>query len=106
MPKITLIEHNGETHRIDANDGCTLMEAATRSSVPGIDADCGGACACATCHVYVANDWIDAVGQRSDMEHSILVFAKGLQPTSRLACQIFLTPELDGLVAFVPEHQH
>lgn len=106
MPKITLIEHNGETHRIDAKDVCTLMEAAKRSSVPGIDADCGGACACATCHVYVANDWIDAVGQRSDMEHSILVFAKGLQPTSRLACQIFLTPELDGLVAFVPEHQH
>ena len=106
MLKITLVEHTGETHRIDADNGCTLREAATRNSVPGIDADCGGACACATCHVYVAEDWAVVKGQRTDMEHSMLVFAEDLRPTSRLACQILLTPELDGLVVFIPEHQH
>ena len=82
------------------------MEAAVKNSVPGIDADCGGACACATCHVYVDAAWTDKVGERGNLEESMLGFADTAEPTSRLACQIKLTDQLDGLVVRLPKAQH
>ena len=106
MPKVTFIEHNGTRHEVDAAPGLSLMEAAVNNSVPGIDADCGGACACATCHVHVDDTWLPKLGAKDDMEMSMLDFAEGVSDNSRLACQITLTPELDGLVATLPESQH
>lgn len=106
MPKVTFIEHNGTRHELDAATGLSLMEVAITNSVPGIDADCGGACACATCHVYINGDWKDRLGEKGDMEASMLDFAEGVRDTSRLACQIPVTDELDGLVAELPESQH
>ncbi len=106
MPKVTFIEHNGTRHELDADSGLSLMEVAVANSVPGIDADCGGACACATCHVYVDESWLGKVGDKTDMETSMLDFAEGVQDSSRLACQITLSAELDGLIAQLPESQH
>lgn len=105
MPKITYIEHNGTEHVIDVANGLTVMEGAVRNLVPGIDADCGGACACATCHVYVDKDWIAKTGSREAMEDSMLDFADEVQDTSRLSCQITVSDELDGLVVRMPENQ-
>ena len=106
MPRITYIEHSGVEHLVDAKPGLSLMEAAVKNSIPGIDADCGGACACATCHVYVDAAWIDKVGDRGNLEESMLGFADTVEPTSRLACQIKLTDQLDGLVVRLPKAQH
>ena len=103
MPKITYIEHNGTEHEIDVPAGLSVMEGAVRNLVPGIDADCGGACA--TCHVYVDPAWADKTGTREPMEESMLDFADDGQETSRLSCQIKVTEELDGLVVRMPEHQ-
>lgn len=105
MAKITFIEHNGKTHEIDATNGGTVMEAATKHNVPGIDADCGGACACATCHVYVDDAWLSKLNPMGSMEESMLDFADGVQPNSRLSCQIVVNEELDGLVVTIPESQ-
>jgi 2Fe-2S ferredoxin len=105
MPKITYIEHNGTEHAIDVPKGLSVMEGAVRNLVPGIDADCGGACACATCHVYVDPDWFAKTGEREPMEESMLDFADDVRETSRLSCQIKVTEELDGLVVRMPEHQ-
>jgi len=105
MPKITYIEHNGTEHEIDVPNGLSVMEGAVRNLVPGIDADCGGACACATCHVYVDPDWADKTGSREPMEESMLDFAEDVQETSRLSCQITVTEALDGLIVRMPEHQ-
>ena len=105
MPKITYIEHNGNAHEIDVPNGLSVMEGAVRNLVPGIDADCGGACACATCHVYVDPSWFEKTGTREPMEESMLDFADDVQETSRLSCQIKVTDELDGLVVRMPEHQ-
>ena len=105
MPKITYIEHNGTEHEIDVPNGLSVMEGAVRNLVPGIDADCGGACACATCHVYVDPSWADKTGTREPMEESMLDFADDVQETSRLSCQIKVNDELDGLVVRMPEHQ-
>ncbi len=105
MPKITYIEHNGTEHVIDVASGLTVMEGAVRNLVPGIDADCGGACACATCHVYVDPAWADKTGSREAMEDSMLDFAEGVQETSRLSCQIKVTDALDGLVVRMPQDQ-
>ncbi len=105
MAKITYIEHNGNAHEVDVADGLTVMEGAVRNLVPGIDADCGGACACATCHVYVDPAWIEKTGSREAMEDSMLDFAEEVQETSRLSCQIKVTPDLDGLIVRMPEHQ-
>ena len=105
MAKITYIDHQGTERVIDVANGLTVMEGAVRNLVPGIDADCGGACACATCHVYVHPDWFEKTGERSDMEASMLDFADDVRDTSRLSCQIQVSDALDGLVVTTPKHQ-
>ena len=105
MTKITFIQHSGASQTVDANPGMSVMEAAVKNAVPGIDADCGGACACATCHVYVEPDWVEAAGKRSDMEADMLDFAYEVRENSRLSCQIKVTEGLDGLTVKVPEKQ-
>lgn len=105
MPKLTFVEANGERHTVDAPSGSTVMEVALRNNVPGIDAECGGACSCATCHVYVDPDWSEAVGGPSPMEEDMLDFAFDIRPTSRLSCQIKMGDALDGLVVELPERQ-
>ncbi|MBI1263057.1 MAG: 2Fe-2S iron-sulfur cluster binding domain-containing protein [Rhizobiales bacterium] len=105
MAKITYIESNGTVHTIDAENGSTVMEGAVKNSIPGIDADCGGACACATCHVYVAPEWLEKTGAKESMEEDMLDFAFDVRDNSRLSCQIKVTDELDGLVVNLPEKQ-
>tara|TARA_R110000868_G_scaffold6550_7_gene37060 strand:+ start:15494 stop:15814 length:321 start_codon:yes stop_codon:yes gene_type:complete len=105
MAKITYIEHNGKEHSIDVANGLTVMEGAVRNMIPGIDADCGGACACATCHVYVDAAWAEKTGTRESMEDSMLDFADDVRETSRLSCQIKVTDALDGLIVRMPESQ-
>lgn len=105
MAKITFVEHNGARHEVSAENGSTVMEAAIRNSVPGIEAECGGACACATCHVYVEDAWVDAVGKAAPMEEDMLDFAFDVRPNSRLSCQIKVSDALDGLVVHTPERQ-
>jgi len=106
MPKIQYRSHDGDVHEIEVPVGTSVMEGAVRNSVPGIDGDCGGACACATCHVYVDETWLGRLGPRSDMEQSMLEFAEGVRPNSRLGCQIKLDATLDGLTVGLPESQH
>ena len=105
MPKITYIEHDGTEHAIEVKTGLSVMEGAVKNNVPGIDADCGGACACATCHVYVEPEWMDKVGSRAQMEEDMLDFAFDVRDTSRLSCQIKVSDVLDGLRVKVPEKQ-
>ena len=105
MPKITYIESNGTEHAVDAETGATVMESAIKNAVPGIEAECGGACACATCHVYVEPDWVERVGPRNEMEEDMLDFAFDVRENSRLSCQIKITDALDGLTVKVPEKQ-
>ena len=106
MANITYIEHNGTEHTIEVKTGQSVMEGAVKHNIPGIDADCGGACACATCHVYVDAAWTDKTGTKSAMEESMLDFAEGVEPNSRLSCQIKVSDELDGLIVRMPESQH
>jgi 2Fe-2S ferredoxin len=106
MPKIKYVEHDGKEHDVEVPSGWSVMEGAVKNMVPGIDADCGGACACATCHVYVDPAWVAKTGTKSDMEETMLDFAQDLEPNSRLSCQIKVTPELDGLVVKMPKSQH
>ena len=106
MPKITYIEHDGTEHTVEVKKGLSVMEGAIRNNVPGIDADCGGACACATCHVYVDEAWREATGSPSAMEESMLDFAEEVEPNSRLSCQIRVTDDLDGLIVRLPQSQH
>jgi len=106
MPKIKYIEHNGKEHDVDVPVGWSVMEGAVKNLIPGIDADCGGACACATCHVHVDAAWTDKIPPKQDMEETMLDFAQELTPTSRLSCQIKVVPELDGLVVRMPKSQH
>jgi 2Fe-2S ferredoxin len=106
MAKITYIEFDGSEHVADVKPGLSVMEGAIRNNVPGIDADCGGACACATCHVYVDEAFQEAAGKPSAMEESMLDFAENVQPNSRLSCQIRVSDALDGLVVRLPESQH
>ena len=105
MAKITFIQDDGNQQTVDAEDGMTVMESAVKNMVPGIDADCGGACACATCHVYVEPDWLEATGEREEMEEDMLDFAFDVRDNSRLSCQIKVSPALDGLTVRVPEKQ-
>ena len=105
MPKITYIEHDGTKHEVQAESGMTVMEAAVKNAVPGIEAECGGACSCARCHVYVDDAWREPTGQPDEMEEDMLDFAYDVRPTSRLSCQIKVSDELDGLVVRVPERQ-
>lgn len=105
MPKITYTEHNGTAHTVDGDVGATVMETAIKNLVPGIEAECGGACACATCHVYVDDDWSQVTGAPEAMEEDMLDFAYDVRPTSRLSCQIKITDAMDGLKVAVPERQ-
>jgi 2Fe-2S ferredoxin len=106
MTKITYIESSGKTHEVEVADGMSVMEGAIKHGVAGIEADCGGACACATCHVYVDEAWTEKTGKASSMEESMLDFANDVEPNSRLSCQIKVTPALNGLVVRIPESQH
>ena len=106
MAKITYIEHSGAEHVIEVKTGLTVMEGAVKNNVPGIDADCGGACACATCHVYVDDKWAGKTGEKSAMEESMLDFAENVEANSRLSCQIKVSDELEGLIVRMPESQH
>ena len=106
MPKIKFIEPDGTEHVVDIPLGWSMMEGAVRNLVPGIDADCGGACACATCHVYVDPAWLAALPAKGEMEETMLDFAIGAAPNSRLSCQIRVTSDMDGLVVRVPVSQH
>jgi len=106
MPKITYIEHDGTAHTVDVAEGLSVMEGAVNNGVPGIDADCGGACACATCHVYVDPAWEAKTGEKNESEAAMISFANGVEPNSRLSCQITFTAELDGLVVRMPAGQH
>ena len=106
MARITYIEHGGKEHTVDVPNGLTVMEGARDNGIPGIEADCGGACACSTCHVYVAEDWVGKLPPREDMEEDMLDFAYEPDKTrSRLTCQIKVTDDLDGLVVQMPEKQ-
>ncbi len=105
MAKISFVDHSGETRIIDVENGATVMEAAIRNAIPGIEAECGGACACATCHVYIDDSWTAIVGKPSQMEEDMLDFAFEVRPTSRLSCQIKVAPALDGLVVTTPAKQ-
>ena len=105
MPKITFITHDGAQHVVDADTGTSVMNAAIDNLVPGIDADCGGECSCATCHVYVNPDWMGTVGVPGDREEEMLDLNPERESNSRLSCQIPVRDELDGLVVNVPEFQ-
>jgi len=97
MAKITYIEHDGTEHVVDVKTGLTVMEGAVKNNVPGIDADCGGACACATCHVHVAENWTDQLHPIEAEEEDMLDQAFDVRDNSRLSCQLLMTEELDGL---------
>lgn len=105
MVNITYIDHSGEQRTVAADPGATVMETAIRHMVPGIEAECGGACACATCHVYIDEAWREKVGPPSPMEEDMLDFGFDVRENSRLSCQIRVTDELDGLVVKTPERQ-
>ncbi len=105
MAKITYVEYDGTEHMIEVADGLSVMEGAVRNRVPGIDADCGGACACSTCHVYIDPTWQEKVGPPNEMEEDMLDFAFDVKENSRLSCQIKVGPELDGLKVRMPEKQ-
>jgi 2Fe-2S ferredoxin len=105
MPKITFIDTEGTTRTVDAEVGATVMETALKNGVPGIEAECGGACACATCHVYVEPAWFEKIGAPTPMEEDMLDFGYDVRENSRLSCQIKVTDEIDGLTVHTPERQ-
>ena len=105
MTKITFVQKDGERIETEAQNGATVMEVAIMNGVPGIVAECGGACTCATCHVYVDEAWAETVGGPSMMEEDMLDFAFEVKPTSRLSCQIKVKENVDGLVVHVPKRQ-
>ena len=105
MPKITFIDSKGTSRDVDASVGASIMESAVQNMIPEIDADCGGACACATCHVYVNEDWAGKLQPKDDMEDSMLDFAEDVRDNSRLSCQLIITDVLDGIVVTTPESQ-
>ena len=105
MPKITYIDFEGTERTVEGKVGDSVMETATTNDLPGIDADCGGACACATCHVYVDDAWAALVGKPEELEAEMLDVADEVRETSRLSCQVKITEEMDGLVVHTPESQ-
>ena len=105
MAKIKYIEHNGKSHTIDVTNGLSVMEGAVQNDIPGIDADCGGAMACATCHVYVKEEWFDKLPKKEDGEEDMLDMAYEPKKYSRLSCQLTVSEELEGLVVKLPEKQ-
>ena len=106
MVDITYIEHDGTAHAVAAREGESLMINAVDNMVPGTDADCGGACACATCHIYIPQEWREKIGERNDMEEAMLQLAEAVAENSRLACQIDVRSDMEGLVVHLPESQH
>ncbi|HRJ69538.1 MAG TPA: 2Fe-2S iron-sulfur cluster-binding protein [Beijerinckiaceae bacterium] len=105
MPKITFVAADGTRRTVEAENGSTVMEAAIKNGVPGIEAECGGACACATCHVYVDAEWTAVTGKPEPTEEDMLDFAFDIRPNSRLSCQIKVSDKLDGLVVQTPTKQ-
>tara|TARA_Y100001936_G_C15685839_1_gene463457 strand:- start:182 stop:502 length:321 start_codon:yes stop_codon:yes gene_type:complete len=105
MPKITYIEHNGKIHSIEVANGLTVMEGAVQNNIPGIDADCGGSMACATCHVYVKEEWFNKLPKKEDGEEDMLDMAFEPKKNSRLSCQLMVSDQLDGLIVNLPEKQ-
>ena len=105
MAKITYIEHNGTNHTVDVQNGLTVMEGAVQNNIPGIDADCGGSMACATCHVYVKEDWFDKINKKNEGEDDMLDQAFEPKKNSRLSCQIIVSDDLNGLIVDMPEKQ-
>ena len=105
MPKITYIENSGKSQTIEVTNGLTVMEGAVQNDIPGIDADCGGGMACATCHVYVTEEWFDKLLKKEDGEEDMLDMAFEPKKNSRLSCQIIVSDELDGLIVSTPPKQ-
>ena len=105
MTKIKYIEHNGKQHEIDVANGLSVMEGAVQNNIPGIDADCGGGMACATCHVYVKEDWFNKIPKKEDGEEDMLDMAFEPKTNSRLSCQIVVSDEIDGLEVSIPSKQ-
>ena len=105
MAKITYIEHSGKSHTVEVANGLTIMEGAVQNNIPGIDADCGGSMACATCHVYVKDDWFNKINEKSEGEDDMIDQAYEPKKISRLSCQITVSEELDGLEVNLPEKQ-
>jgi 2Fe-2S ferredoxin len=105
MPKITYIEYSGKEHHVEMPLGYTIMEGAVKNSIPGIDADCGGSCACATCHVYVDENYLSKIPAAQEAEKDMLDFVNDPNNTSRLSCQIIITNDLDGIIVRMPKKQ-
>ena len=105
MPKITYIENNGKSHTVKVDKGLTVMEGAVQNNIPGIDADCGGSMACATCHVYIKDDWYDKLDEKSEGEDDMIDQAYEPKKNSRLSCQITVSDKIEGLVVHLPEKQ-
>ena len=105
MAKITYITHDNKTHEIDVQNGLTVMEGAVQNNIPGIDADCGGGMACATCHVYVKEEWLDKLPKKEDGEEDMLDMAFEPKKNSRLSCQLVVSDELNGLIVNIPSKQ-
>ena len=105
MSKITYIENNGTSHTIEVANGLSVMEGAVQNDIPGIDADCGGGMACATCHVYVKDDWFDKLSTKADGEEDMLDMSFEPKKNSRLSCQLTVSDELDGLIVNIPSKQ-
>ena len=105
MTKITYIEHNGKEHTVDVQNGLTVMEGAIQNDIPGIDADCGGSMACATCHVYVEDSWLNKISKAEDAENDMIDMAYNPKKNSRLSCQIIVSDEIDGLEVNIPSKQ-
>ena len=105
MPKITYITHDKQSHTVEVQNGLTVMEGAVQNDIPGIDADCGGGMACATCHVYVKEDWFNKLPKKEDGEEDMLDMAYMPNKLSRLSCQLIVSDELDGLEVTIPENQ-
>ena len=105
MPKVTYIDYNGNSKTINVDNGLTVMEGAVQNNIPGIDADCGGSMACATCHVYVEDKWLDKIPKAEDGEVDMIDMAFEPKKNSRLSCQIIVSDELDGLVVNIPSKQ-
>ena len=106
MTKITYIEHNGKSHTIDVENGLSVMEGAVQNNIQGIDADCGGSMACATCHVYIDEDWYEKIKKKEDGEEDMIDMAFEPNRFSRLSCQIMVSEELDGLIVKLPSQQN
>ena len=105
MPKITYVENEGKSHTVEVDNGLTVMEGAVQNNIPGIDADCGGSMACATCHVYVKEEWFNKLPKKEDGEEDMLDMAFEPKKNSRLSCQLMVSDQLDGLIVNLPEKQ-